>query len=205
LVKNFLRNKTVRLRYSFVFNAAKHLTPSLYKNLLQTYSRGMVSFILKEHKQDSLVGAEVGVYRGTNAYHMLTVLSIKELFLVDPYLPYVDGDGAAWETSENDFLLAKKGLARFNQCQFIRKLSTDAVNDLPDNLDFVYIDANHSYESVKADVESYYLKVRVGGVIGGHDFYFDYQGVIFAVVDFARSVGAKLHVESPDWWIVKEE
>ena len=35
--------------------------------------------------------------------------------------------------------------------------------------DFVYIDADHSYESVKADIEAWLPKVRVGGVLAGDD------------------------------------
>ena len=36
--------------------------------------------------------------------------------------------------------------------------------------DFVYIDADHSYESVKKDIELYLPKLKKGGIIGGHDY-----------------------------------
>ena len=35
--------------------------------------------------------------------------------------------------------------------------------------DFVYIDADHSYEAVKADIEAWLPKVKVGGVLAGDD------------------------------------
>ncbi len=163
----------------------------------------MIPFIMKEYKNTQLNGVEVGVHRGTHAYFMLSVLSMQKLFLVDPYLPYVDGDGKEWNVSNEDYAVAQRDLGRFKQCQFIRKTSLDAVADVQDDLDFVYIDANHSYECVKEDIEAWYPKVRAGGVIGGHDFTVDYQGVIYAVVEFARRTRSKLFVESADWWIVK--
>lgn len=37
-------------------------------------------------------------------------------------------------------------------------------------LDWVYIDAGHSYEEVKADFEAWFPKVRSGGIVSGHDY-----------------------------------
>lgn len=36
--------------------------------------------------------------------------------------------------------------------------------------DFVYIDANHKYEYVKNDIDYWYLKVKKGGMLSGHDY-----------------------------------
>ena len=38
------------------------------------------------------------------------------------------------------------------------------------SLDFVYLDGDHEYESVKADILSWISKVKIGGTIGGHDY-----------------------------------
>ena len=38
------------------------------------------------------------------------------------------------------------------------------------SLDFVFIDADHAYESVKKDIEAYLPKIKIGGYIGGHDY-----------------------------------
>ena len=39
------------------------------------------------------------------------------------------------------------------------------------SLDFVFIDASHEYEHVKADILKWYPKVKNGGVLAGHDCY----------------------------------
>jgi hypothetical protein len=47
--------------------------------------------------------------------------------------------------------------------------------------DFIFIDAAHSYEAVKADIASWKAKVRPGGWFGGHDYHAAFPGVIRAV------------------------
>lgn len=47
--------------------------------------------------------------------------------------------------------------------------------------DFVFIDAAHSYQAVKGDIEAWRPKVREGGWFGGHDYHSAHPGVIRAV------------------------
>lgn len=52
----------------------------------------------------------------------------------------------------------------------IPKLSDAAVNDVPGEVSFVYIDGNHRYQFVKNDIKNYLPKIRKDGYIGGHDY-----------------------------------
>ena len=87
-------------------------------------------------------------------------------------------------------------------------MSKDAINDIEETLDFVYIDGNHDYEFVKNDIEIYYAHLKKGGVIGGHDFYNGFakthNGVVTAFTQFTVSKTIQLCVEQPDWWFYKE-
>lgn len=54
-----------------------------------------------------------------------------------------------------------------------RMASTDAAELFMDEtFDFVYIDADHTYDAVKADLSAWWPKVRPGGVLAGDDYGF---------------------------------
>ena len=87
----------------------------------------------------------------------------------------------------------------------IRKRSLDGVKDFADNsLDFVYIDGLHDFENVKSDIEAWYQKVRIGGILGGHDYTHKRGGqeVIKAVDTFFWRPDKTFPDSS---WLVKKE
>ena len=50
------------------------------------------------------------------------------------------------------------------------------------SLDFVFLDADHTYESVLADLRAWFPKIKKGGVLAGHDLgHPEYPGVRMAV------------------------
>jgi predicted O-methyltransferase YrrM len=54
----------------------------------------------------------------------------------------------------------------------VKQLSWEAAKLFDDNsVDFVFLDADHSYESVKKDIESWLPKIKKGGMISGHDYH----------------------------------
>ncbi len=58
------------------------------------------------------------------------------------------------------------------------------------SLDFVFIDARHDYESVKADITAWLPKVRVGGWLTGHDYHPGcWDGVVQAVHELLPGFG----------------
>jgi len=169
----------------------------------------MTRYLKKNYKHE-LVGVEIGVCYGNNALSMLCNLPIKKLYLVDPYMQYKDynsdKDGQwvdSFEQSNFDdmFGIAKNKVKRYSdKAEYIRELSEDAADKIPNNLDFVYIDGNHKFDYVLNDLEIYYPKLKKGGVIGGHDWHAG-MDVWKAVVYFITKHGLKLDGKFDDWWI----
>src|SRR5882757_1455760 len=143
-----------------------------------------------------LTGVEIGVYKAFHAESLLKRVDMRRLYLVDPYdlySTYEEGH-RHYGVDQDPLVLAKKEaqhrLAPYaDRIDWVHKLSVAAAADIPDGLDFVYIDGNHAEDFVRQDIGSYYPKIRPGGVIGGHDFYNGYcrehDGVVKAVMEFA--------------------
>ena len=82
----------------------------------------------------------------------------------------------------------------------------DAAKDILDGLDFVFIDADHSYDGCHADIEAWASKVRPGGLLCGHDYDnvdFPQWGVKRAVDEFVAANGLELELGDNFTWFVK--
>ncbi len=175
--------------------------------------RPMIQYIHENYNiKSNLVGVEIGVAGGGNAFSIMTLLPMAKLYLIDPftYLMYewegyrIDNQ-PAFDKVRN---IALKLLEPFSdKVVFIRKKSEDAIGDLPDSLDFVYIDGNHEYDYVKRDLEMYYLKVKPGGVFGSDNFESLLPEVARAVLEFTDKYNLKIHggrsEASYEWWVIK--
>lgn len=110
--------------------------------------------------------AEVGVRDGRTTFHLLDQNLDLIIYAVDKS---IDG-------FYNKDIKAKYG----NRLVPIEALSTDGATQIPNaHLDLVFIDADHSYEWVKKDIEAYKPKLKSGGWLTGHDI--DFPGVNRAV------------------------
>jgi hypothetical protein len=117
------------------------------------------------------VGAEIGVEGGRFSKLMCEGIPGLKLFLVDPYHAY-EGAKKINREYDDDYKSAIENTKGFD-VKFITKLSEEAAVDIPDNsLDFVYIDANHKHDYVLLDIILWSRKVRNGGMVSGHDFYY---------------------------------
>lgn len=161
-------------------------------------------------------GVEVGVLFGEYSQCLLSNWP-GTLHLVDPWEQqsakvYRDGCNAV----DMDEALADTmdRIAPFgDRARVHRMYSVKAAKKFKNGqLDFVYIDANHKYDAVVEDMQTWWPKLKDGGILCGHDHYTENSkfldcGVLQAVNEFALAQGLKLHV-TPDctsWWITKAE
>lgn len=123
---------------------------------------------------------EVGVYAGQSAAYMGVELINREipakLDLVDLFHP---GVGTVVEALKP--IASVLGDIR-------QECSWEAARHYADgSLDFVFIDADHGYNSVTRDIDAWRSKVKPGGIFAGHDYTVEIPDVIRAVNErFAR-------------------
>lgn len=87
------------------------------------------------------------------------------------------------------FHVWQKNMSRAGVLPFVQPMqmpSVEAAARFPDrSVDFIFIDADHAYDAVKADIRAWRPKLKAGGVIAGHDFH-QWEGVKRAVEEEFR-------------------
>lgn len=135
-------------------------------------------------------GAEVGVKLGLYSKQICEGIPGVKMKCIDPYIPTPK---VSWDTCEKFFITAKYHLEPFG-AELIKKTSMHAADeDVPKwSLDFVYIDGDHSFDSVMQDIIVWSERVRPGGVVSGHDY--DDPGVKTAVDAYVKIHGHELFI-----------
>jgi hypothetical protein len=148
-----------------------------------------------------LVGAEVGVFKGSHAKQLVNKSNVQTLYCIDPYVGYDDYPQPVLDE------VKRKAVARLNFSSKVRWLfmdSTAATNSISSSVGaLVYLDGDHSKASVAADIAVWWPLVKPGGVLGGHDFHHTKPGVIAAVTEWTVKNKLSLCVYTPDWWVRK--
>lgn len=160
---------------------------------------------------------ELGVYKGQFTQTLarrapnMMIFAIDAWTTYDGYKDYPEGDleSVGWNQ-------AVERCFRYPNVQMIKAWSKDAVKTFPDaSLDYLFIDANHTYECAKEDIALWAPKVKPGGIVMGHD-YLDTSrserlkhlefGVIQAVNEWVEQNGIKhlfLTADNyPSWFYV---
>ena len=130
--------------------------------------------------------AEIGSYCGKSACYI--GLACKEvgskLYSVDHHRgseeqqygeEYFDKEIYNFSTKQvNTLPLFLKNIRKFNLQDHIEPMvmtSVDASFKVPDNLDLIFIDGSHTFESARNDYLHWKPKLRPGGVLAIHDVY----------------------------------
>lgn len=117
-------------------------------------------------------GVELGVYRGMFTERLARRAPNTEFIGIDAWTSYPGYIEYEKNDLENDaYLHAAEKLKSFKNVKLIKAWSLDGAKMFEDeSLDFVFIDANHNYENVVADIAAWSKKVRPGGIVSGHDY-----------------------------------
>ena len=119
---------------------------------------------LLRHSRTAAVVVEIGCYEGKTTAALARHTS-GSVYSIDPFfrgrLGICYGEWIARIHCRRQ---------RLNNVQFVKGFSYDVAQDFRDAIDFLFIDADHSYEAIKRDWEDWFPKVKTGGgVIALHD------------------------------------
>lgn len=145
--------------------------------------------------------AEIGVFNGDFSGTILEVTKPAELVLIDPWDMLAEG-----ATGKSPRRLERDRLAMVEMYDNVRKLhgrkkkvtirkgysEVVLAEYKDDHFDWIYIDGNHQYDFVAADLRLAAQKVKIGGMIAGDDLNWTKDGrmhVREAVLDFLGAAG----------------
>ena len=85
--------------------------------------------------------------------------------------------------------------------------STSPPSSPTSSLDWVYIDGDHTHRAVLADLEAFYPKVRIGGIISGDDYAnpgWWHDGVTTAVNEFVRTSAVTIEAVHLEQFVLRK-
>jgi hypothetical protein len=138
-----------------------------------------------ESALENSVLVEIGVYEGKSAIFMANLIqhSKKDLkfFAIDPWEPMTDGN-TSYDVTKEKFLSNVEACGVGDFVEALKGTSVEAANKFRDaTVYFVFIDGEHSYSAVKADIAAWLPKMTPNGVLAGHDYSDFWPGVKQAV------------------------
>ena len=153
------------------------------------------------------VAIEIGVWRGEFSRKILDALEPKKLCLIDPWKNFDDHDDKAFSGREEDEKMDEihdevcrlyEAEIKARQVIVMREMSGDALKKFRNaTINFAYVDGDHSYEGVKADLDALFPKMVVGGVMAFDDYHrrgWWGDGVLRAIHEFIGAHPAEVRV-----------
>jgi predicted O-methyltransferase YrrM len=124
---------------------------------------------LARHASGKKVLVELGVWHGVTTAQLRQAMAPEGvLYAVDPYFPGQLGFSVPRVIAHREVDRAAGG-----KVEWVRKTSTEAAHGFPSfeprPIDFLFIDAGHKYDEVKADWDNWSGLIAAGGIVGLHD------------------------------------
>lgn len=155
---------------------------------------------------------EVGCKEGRTTGRILKTVPDSHVIAIDPWITQeatadpTKETYASWDFSKIEREFWSNVGENKERCAMWRMTSEAAAATYPTQndprVDLVFIDALHDYEHVKQDIGLWWPKVRIGGILSGHDFNHRWPGCERAV---AESFDLMHIGVAPDsvWFILK--
>jgi len=182
---NYLLNKVPRI----FWNTENHPC---------NYLKGLYNLIQENLKKTDIM-VEVGSCAAVSTH--LFAENVNTIYCVDLWQPYGEIDEDHIKECERLF---DNFLKKYNNAIKVKKSSNDACTDFEDqSLDFVYLDADHTYEAVIQDIKNWLPKIKKTGAIAGHDYH--HNSVQRAVFDSFKTHETPKIYDDFSWYIKLEK
>jgi len=162
-------------------------------------------------KTKPLTMVEVGVGWGNTARTMLKAFPKLSYHMVDPWKEFPVKKGGGFDAAKGRSLKEKAyklldSQIKLGRCKIHNVTSEEGVKLFePESMDLIFIDADHRYEFVNCDVNSWWPIVKPGGILSGHDYGGFKYAVEKAVDEWAEQVGQSItNGIGTVWWTKKE-
>lgn len=199
------------------------VTDRYRRKLKRTWRRGQRVagryWLLLKLRRAGRIGAEVGSWKGDSAARFLRWVQPQRLTLIDPWehtstagyehAMYAGADGQSGMDRIYESVLARfENEIAQGSVVVRRESSLNAAERWSDEpLDWIYIDGDHTYDAVLADLEAWWRRLKPGGVLSGDDYswpgWWD-DGVTKAVTHFTtlhscalQAVGSQFFIRKP--------
>jgi hypothetical protein len=141
-----------------------------------THHHDAIAYLIRHCRCRKII--EIGVWKSGMVKHVMRTCEdvIDEYWMVDPWMYLGDGFGRMGRRPQENWdyihLYACSLMTKwYPQLRVIRAQSTPAAGIFDDGgVDLIYIDANHFYKDVLADITAWRPKVSSTGIFAGHDY-----------------------------------
>ncbi len=125
---------------------------------------------LANHAKEKQIVVEIGSWHGVTTKLLRSVMNSNgSLYAIDPYFPGRLGFSTQKYIAHHEVNLVKNGEIIWVQMTGIQA-GMNLREKLMNQVDFIFIDGDHSYEGIKADWETWTPElVKIGGIIALHD------------------------------------
>ena len=153
-------------------------------------------------------GIEIGVRRGGNLRQLASNSEFGKgkLYGLDCWRevsdrPTFNDQSFSQAALDTQYASVVKSFAGISFVEIVRDFSVEGSQRFDDGFfDFIYLDSAHDYRSVKEDFNAWWVKLKDGGIMSGHDYFPDRRvwrneevGVYKAVAELCEEKGTEVH------------
>jgi predicted O-methyltransferase YrrM len=176
--------------------------------------QNVFDIFIKSSQENSKI-VELGCWKGKSSSYLLTEAlnsgKMLDISFIDTWKGSIEHLDPECEFHEPGLLnnpdhiweIFNQNIAKINYPKnLFRRDTFDAVGYFEDaSISFLFIDTAHEYEHVIKEIDAWYPKVKLGGIIAGHDYFT--PGVNQAVNEFFELVPHPLISLNASWMAFK--